>query len=180
MGKILGVSPDGSGLNEMKVDNEGQAQVFAVIEDELEHQSEKNGQSFNWCSGTVNLIAGETILLLKNTSDKQLHVESITVWNGSVASEYTIHLPTTEVTPTGTAVTGTNLNTGSSEVADALAKSDETDNSQGNIVFTPYLAVDSSKTVNTRGLILAKNKSVAIDVVEDTAESSVTIRGFFK
>lgn len=178
--KLEGTAPNGAGQNEQKVNNEGQALVFAVVEDELEHQSEANGLSYNWSSDTIDIDAGDTVLLIKNTSDNHLHIESISIANGSVASEYTVHLPTTEVTVTGTTVTGTNLNTASANVADASSASDETNNTQGNVVFTRFMAVDSNEIINTRGLILGKNKSVAVDVVADTSESAVTIRGFFK
>lgn len=180
MTRISGTDPKGSGVNEQKVNSKGEALAFAVVEDELEAVSEKDGLAFNWSSGSVDVDGTDTVLLLKNTSDKNLHIESISIANGSVASEYTIHLPTTEVTVTGVTVTGTNLNTASSNVADASAASDETNNSQGDIVFTRFLAVDSESKINTRGLILGKNKSVAIDVVADTSESAVTIRGFYE
>lgn len=180
MARLQGTDPKGSGVNEQKVDSEGRALAFAVIEDELERVSEHDGLAFNWSSGSVDVDGTDTVLVVKNTSAKNLHIESISIANGSVASEYTVHLPTTEVTVTGTTVTGTNLNTGSSNVADAQAASDETNNSQGNIVFTRFMAVDSNVAINARGLILGKNKSVGIDVVADTSESAVTIRGFYE
>lgn len=176
--RLQGTDPSGSGINEQKINDNGEALAAAVVESLFERSSE-DGKSYNWSSGIIDIDTTDTVLLLKNTSDIPLHVESITIWNGSVASEYQIHLPTTEVTPTGTAVSGTNLNTGKADVADASAKSDETDNSQGIILFTPMLAVDANLTINTVGLILAKNKSVAIDVVAETSESGVTIRAHY-
>lgn len=176
--RIEGIQPGQAGVNEVKVNNKGELVTKAINESSFESSSEE-GKSFNWSSGIIDIDAGDTVLLLKNTSDIPLHVESITIWNGSVASQYQIHLPSDEVTVTGTTVAGTNLNTGRSEVADASAASDETDNTQGIVIFTPMLAVDKNKTINTVGLILAKNKSVAIDVVEDTAESGVTIRAHY-
>ena len=176
--RLEGLNPLEAGVNEQKVNSNGEALVAAVTETLFESSSEK-GKSFNWSSGIIDIDIGDTVLLVKNTSDIPLHIESITINNGSVASQYQIHLPTTEVTPTGTTVTGTNLNTGRAEVADALAKSDETDNTQGPIIFHPMLGVDDDKTVDTVGLILAKNKSVAIDVVSETSESGVTIRAHY-
>lgn len=171
---------DGKGTGfKAEVNKEQQLVVKAITQSELEHESEQNGAGYNWSSGTIDIDAADTVLLVKNTSDTPLHIECIKISNGALASEYTIHLPTTEVTPTGTAVTGTNLNTGSSKVADADAKSDETNNSQGNIIKTVYLAVDSEHPEETPGLILAKNKSVAVDVVANTAESAVTIIGHY-
>jgi hypothetical protein len=70
---------------------------------------------------------------------------------------------------------GTNLNTASSNVADATAKSKETNNTQGNIIGTVWLAVDRNIRIPLDGVILGKNKSIGVDVVADTSESAVTI-----
>ena len=43
-----------------------------------------------------------------------------------------------------------------------------------------WLAVDRNTTINTGGLILGKNKSVAVDVVEATTEASVTVVGHYE
>lgn len=170
---------DGKGTgNRAQVNSANQLVVKAVAETLFESASE-NGQTYNWSSDLVDIDANDTVLLVKNTSDIALHIESISIANGSVASEYTVHLPTTEVTVTGTTVTGTNLNTASSNVADATAASDETNNTQGNVVFTRFMAVDTNEKITTAGLILGKNKSVAVDVVADTAESAVTIRAHY-
>jgi hypothetical protein len=170
---------DGKGTGRRaEVNSSNQLVVKAVAETFFESASEE-GKAYNWSSDLVDIDANDTVLLVKNTSDIDLHIESISIANGSVASEYTVHIPTTEVTVTGTTVTGTNLNTASSNVADATAASDETNNTQGNVVFTRFMAVDSNEKINTAGLILGKNKSVAVDVVADTSESAVTIRAHY-
>ena len=172
---------DGKGTgNRAEVNKENQLIIKAISESELEYESEVNGLAYSWSSGIVDVAAGnDTVLLVKNLSDKPLHILSISIANGSTASAYTIHLPTTEVTPTGTAIVGTNLNTASSNVADALAKSLETDNTQGTVIGTVWLAVDRSIIIPTEGVILGKNKSVGVDVIADTSESAVTIVGHY-
>lgn len=176
----MAIIEDGKGTgNKVQVTGENQLVVSAVTASEFEHESEENGTAYNWSTDTVNLTGNDTVLLIKNTSDTLLHIECVKIANGSVASEYTVHLPTTEVTVTGVTVTGTNLNTGSSNVAEASAASNETNNTQGNIVETKYLAVDANADISFVGLILAKNKSLAVDVVEDTAESAITITGHY-
>jgi len=152
----------------------------AITETSLEHESEENGSGYNWSSGTVDIDAADTVLLIKNDSDTNLHIECVKIANGSLSSAYLVHLPTTEVTVTGSTVTGTNLNTTSSNVADATAASDETNNSQGNVLATVFLAADSNNSVETPGLILGKNKSVAVDVVNNVVESAVSIIGHFE
>lgn len=173
---------DGKGKGfEAEVTGENQLSVRAVVIPEIEHESEENGQAYNWSSDLVNIDANDTVLLVKNTSDNRLHIDSVSVNNGSTASEFTVHLPTTEVTPTGgTLVTGTNLNTASSNVADAVARSDEENNTQGNVIATRWLSVDSGERIPTPGLILGKNKSVAVDVVETTTEVAATIIGHYE
>ena len=179
MAKLIGSDPTGSGQNEQKVNSKGEALTAAVTETLFERSSEDR-KAFNWSSGIIDVDATDTVLLLKNTSDIPLHVESITIWNGSTASQYQVHLPITEVTtPTGTAVAGTNLNVGNPDVTDAIAKSDESTNTQGTLIFTPMMAIDSDAVINTVGLILPKNKSVGIDVVDETTESGVTIRAHY-
>jgi len=171
---------DGKGRGfKAAVNSEQQLTVAAVTQGELEHESEENGQGYNWSTDLVNIDANDTVLLVKNTSDTPLHVECIKIANGSTASEFTVHLPTTEVTVTGTTVTGTNLNTAKTNVAEASVASDETNNSQGNVIGTVWLAVDASKDIETPGLILGKNKSVAVDVVEATTEVAATIIGHY-
>ena len=162
-----------------EVNEENQLVVASVSQSELEHESEENGAGFNWSSDIVDVAGNGTVLLVKNTSDTELHIECVKISNGSLASEYTVHLPTTEVTVTGTTVTGTNLNTSSSNVADASAASNESNNSQGNVIGTIFAAVDSNHSVEVPGLILGKNKSIAVDVVENTTESAVSIIGHY-
>jgi len=173
---------DGKGTgNRAEVNKENQLVVSAITVSELEHESEENGQGYNWTTDIVDPAAGAaTVLLLKNTSDTPLHIETVLIANGSTVSEYTIHLPTSEVTLTGGAtVTGTNLNTASSNVADASAQSNETNNVQGNVIYDVFLLVDTTIEIDTPGLILGKNKSIGVDVVTDVSESSVTIVGHF-
>jgi len=174
---------DGKGSgSKAEINTENQLVVAAVTQSELEHESEENSEAYNWSTDLVDAAAADaTILLLKNTSDTPLHIESIAIANGALATEYTIHLPTAEVTVAGgTVVTGTNLNTGGvSKVADASAQSNETGNVQGNVIGTVWLAVDRHHQIFTPGLILGKNKSLGVDVVLDAAESAVTFIGHY-
>jgi len=177
--RIDGTDPDGAGTNEVKVNKEGQLLAQSTTQSELEHESEENGAGYNWSSKSISIDAADTILLVKNTSDTPLHIECIKVSNGATTTEAIIHLPTTEVTVTGTTVTGTNLNTGSSNVAEATAASDDTDNAQGNIIRTVFMAADSNHSEETPGLILGKNKSVAIDTVNTENRIAATIIGHY-
>jgi len=185
MARLEGTDPDGSGINEQKVNKDGQATVFAVTQSELEHESEHSGAGYTWASDVINAgSTNDTTLLVKNTSDTHLHIDSVFISCGSVSSEFTIHLPTTEVTVTagsgGAVVTGVNINTTSSNVADASAASNESNNAQGDVIGTVFLAVDRSQLFLTHGLVIGKNKSIAIDSVEDTTEAAITITGHYE
>jgi len=169
------VIQSGKDGNTMTVTKEGRALMNATVQSELEHESVENGAAYNWSTDLVNIASNATVLLVKNTSDTPLHLSSLLINNGSTASEFTLHIPTTEVTVTGATITGTNLNTGSSNVADASAASDETNNSQGNVIGTVWLAIDRHHIFNLDGVILGKNKSIAIDVVETTTEVAATL-----
>ena len=94
----------------------------------------------------------------------------------------TIHLPVTEVTPTGTAVTGVNLNTTSQNVAEATAIRDETDNTQGSVIWSGEVyAASGPFCVDFDGaVILGKNKSIGVDYVTEGAACDVTIIGYYE
>ena len=171
---------DGAGTgNRAKVSNTGLLEVEAVIITEFEAISEENGASFIWSSDAVNIDANDTVLLVKNTSATALHITQIRI-STSTTSEFTIHMPTTAVTVTGTTVTGVLINTTKTGAADASAASNETNNSQGNVIGTAFLLANTTDALDFEGVVLAKNKSIAVDQVADTALAAVSIYGYYK
>ena len=184
MSRIEGTGPLGSGVNEMKVNREGEALTFAVSEQEVEHVSETLGLSFNWSSDIVASVgAAGTVLLLQNTSKTHdLHIEHIGIANGVTDSEVTIHVIKGATTPSGTtAITGFNLNTGSSNVAEAVAVTRDTANAtQGTVIGTEWMAADSNVDVDVRGLILTTDSAVGVDHIAGSSETAITIVGFYK
>ena len=178
----MSIIEDGKGTgNKAQVNKEFQLVVAAVVSSELEHESEENGAGYNWNSKKLDLAIGETILLVKNTSDTPLHIECVKISNGASAAEFTIHLPTTDVTVNGTVVTGTNLNTGSPNVADTSAASNETGNSisTSNELFSQFLPINAERNTETPGLILGKNKSIAVDAITEPGTAAVSIIGHY-
>ena len=162
-----------------EVNKANQLLVRSVTEPEIEDASE-DGQAYTWTSGNIDIDAGDTILLVKNLSDTNLHVSAIVISSGNVDTRYTIHFPTTDVTVAGNTITGVNMNTGSANVADASAASDETGNSQGDIVVDVSLLALTTQTLLTPGVILAKNKSIAVDQVTESTAGSATIIGHYE
>lgn len=170
---------DGAGSgNRAKVSNTGLLEVEAVTVTEFEHVSEKNGDSYIWSSDAVNIDANDTVLLVKNTSAISLHITKIRITT-STNSEFTIHLPTTEVTVTGTSVTGVLINTTKAGAAASNAASDETNNTQGDVIGTAFLLANTTEELDFEGVIIAKNKSIAVDQVADAALAAVSIYGHY-
>ena len=184
MARLEGTGPKGAGINEQKVNSEGEALTFAVAEQEIEHVSEESGLSFNWSSDIVaSVAAAGTILLVQNTSKTHdLHIEHIGIANGVTASEVTIHVITGATTPSGTtSITGFNLNTGSSNVAEAVAVTRDTANAtQGTVIATEWMQADTDLDVDVRGLILTTDAAVGVDHVVGSSETAISIVGFYK
>jgi len=168
---------DGDSGDIARVENKHLA-TTAIIVSEFEHASEEDGDGFIWASDAVNEAANGTVLLVKNTDSGQLHITSVRV-STDTATEVTVHLPTVEVTPTGGAVTGVKANTGKIGDAEATAKTSESDNTQGNVIGTVFLAANASHEFNFEGVVLAKNKSIGVDLVANVTLASCEILGHY-
>ena len=163
------------------VSGDQQLLTKALIESGLRFVSEATKESYAWASGTYDPDAGDTILAIKNTSNtKKLHITKVWV-SCDTESRVVIHIPTSQVTMAGTAITGTNLNTTSANVADADARQDETGNTQGDIVWSGETqAANDSFLVDFEGaLILDRNKTVGVDFVAASTAGDVTMFGYF-
>jgi hypothetical protein len=171
---------DGKGTGiKVGVNKAHQLNVHAITNPFLQYESEANGNAYTWCSGIVSgSTAGDTILLLKNTSVGLLHIDRIDI-SCLTAEIFTVHIPSTVVTVTGTTVSGVNLNSSSGNIAEASAASDETDNTQGSVLSVVQLAANSPHTIDVRGLFLDKNKSLAVDVTTGGINVSCTIYGHY-
>lgn len=172
---------DGKGRGfKSEVDAKQRHQVKAITLPEF-HDASDDGNSYSWTSGTYNYTGVDTILLVKNTSDTlDLHIEGIwlSVDTDTIAA---IHLVTADVTLSGTTITGTNLNTGSANVAPAEAARDEVNNTQGSLIWDAEIyAVNGPVYIPLEGAVrLTKNKSIGVDYVTTGGACGVTILGFF-
>lgn len=169
-GRKVGVSPTGGRLN---VSSRSDQRIYYISRDD--------GQSYVWAPPTYNGAAADTVLLVKNNGVIPLYIHEI--WLSSdVDTRWVIHLPTTNVTVAGAAtIVGVNLNTGSNNVADAVAEQAETGNSQGNIIWSGETQAAANPLLVEFGdaLSLHKNKSIGIDIVGEPAIVDVSITGFF-
>ena len=174
---------DGAGKNgSAQVNTDQRLNVEAVTETEFEFVSKDKGLAFTWASGTYDAAAGDTILLVKNTSStKNLHIDGIYL-STDTETRVVVHVPTTEVTVTGTTVTGVNLNIGSANVAEASAARDETNNTQGDILWSGEIqAAGEPYYIDFAGaLIINTNSSLGVDYVADVAACDVTITGHYQ
>ena len=170
----------GSGIR-ASVSHNNRLNTDAVTETEISFESEKNGMAFAWTSVTYDYAAGDTILLVKNTSStNHLIIQNInmTTDTATIAHIHIVRCPT----PTGTALTGVNLNSASANVAEATAKADETSNTLATtgIIRTSALEADKDNHILLEGsVILSTNDCIAIDYVTDGAAATVTITGYY-
>ena len=140
------------------------------------------GDSYSWANVTYDYAAADTILLVQNTSTTQtMHIDFFYI-QGSTATEIVIHCPTIAFVPTGTAVTGTNMNRTSGKTASSIAKANETQNTQGAVIFRGAIAAaPSDPYVIAMGgaLILGYGQSVGVDFVTDGTAARITMIGHF-
>jgi len=175
------VDRDGSTWRGGEINAEGQKVVKSIEESEYEHASNL-GQAWMWCSAPATFAAADTVLAVRNDSKTlPLHITAIKIHNGDTASRFDVHIITSDYTSAGTTVTPTNPNTDSnaSATADATSHADETGNTQGSVIEYPYLAVDSEEIIDARGVDLAQNSAIAVDMVAGGTEVSVTIYGHY-
>jgi len=165
-----------------QVDSEGHFVVDALTLTDMAHTSEEHGLAFAWASQTYDPDAGDTILLVKNTSStRKLFIKGITL-SCDTDTRVIIHLPTTEVTPTGTTIVGVNLNTNSNNVAETTAIRDETNNTQGDVIWSGeiHAAQNPVQPELFGSIILGQNKSIGVDFVSASTAGDVTIVGYLE
>jgi len=170
---------DATGSNAWQgVDCENRAKVYATTESEISHESETNKRAYSWTT-SYNYDAGDTILLLKNTSSTlNLIIDKIMI-SSDTATKFIIHFPT-GTTLAGTTITGVNSNRSSNNTPDASCYSDETGNTQGDIFGQGYVGAGGNALLPIDGaIILGVNNEIAIDFVTAGTLGMVTIRGYY-
>lgn len=172
---------DGTGKGFLaQVDSENNLATRAVNVPEIEYASDK-GDSYSITSTTYDYAAADTILLIKNTSTTQhFNVNKIYI-SGDTATQVIVHIPTSEVTPAGTAITPRNLNAASAKTAAMTAMRDETANSQGNIMASLRIVANTMAVLDFGGALeIPTNESLGVDFVTDGAACDVCILGHYE
>jgi len=172
---------DGAGTGNMaKVSSENKLMCYSVTEPDFLHKNEDEEQAYVWDFPGYDYDAADTIMFLRNDSDKALHIHHIYIYSDT-ASKVQLHTPASP-TAAGTAVTGTNLNIASGNVAEATAKQDETGNTQGTILHSEYIAANGTLTMLKEDgyeIILGKNDCIAVDLVTAGTMAYGHITGYF-
>ena len=171
---------DGRGSGKKaEVNDENELVTRSIVEQEIEHASSL-GKAFTWDSTERDIDAGDTMLFVQNLSDTPLILDA-SIFNGSnVVCTWTVHIGSESTTPTGTLITGINSNRKfRSESADAIAYSDETAVSNGDIVGRVKTPIDNTVPLDLTGIILGRNHYVQFTQVTESTSGSVTLRAHF-
>jgi hypothetical protein len=158
---------------------DGELEVRAITETELEHASAR-GDAYAWRSNNGDIDAGDTLLFIKNTSNNFLVFSYAIFTPSDVVCTYDIGIGNATTTPTGNAITATNLN-GTVQVAESyLAYDDETAVADA----TPMVSYTTNTTDTLRieldGFIVGKNQYLQINQETESTSGRVTVFGHFE
>ena len=145
--------------------------------------SVKDGTAYLAVGLSADIDAGDTMLLVKNTGNRDFRVDHIAISGGNAASLYDIHFHDTAATaPAGTAVTAVpmNKNAATNLADDLTCKADETGySSQGTILAEAVVGVTTRVVVDMQGFTLGYNQAIAIDQVTESTAGGCTLVGYF-
>tara|TARA_R110000751_G_scaffold107792_1_gene204294 strand:- start:215 stop:769 length:555 start_codon:yes stop_codon:yes gene_type:complete len=175
---VKGISGNGT-ETQIKATQDGELEVRAIVETELEHAS-ANGRAYAWRSANTDIDAGDTRLFIKNTSDKFLVLSYGTFDPSNVVCSYDIGIGNATTTATGTSITATNLN-GTVAVAESyIAFDDETAVADAAPIVSYTVGTTASMRCELDGFILGKNQYLQINQETESTSGRVTIFGHFE
>ena len=170
-------------------DGKGSGSLVGVFNNKLETTARTNpriayisrddGNSFSW-SHSYDHDAGDTILLVSNSSTTlKLYIHTISV-GADTATEFTVHSPAYP-TLAGTAITAVNLNRTIGKSASAQAYGDETGNTQANVLFRGFVGGNATIILPPNGtIILGYHQCIAVDLVTAGTKGAVTLTGYYE
>jgi len=173
---------DGKGSGRrVAIDSNNRIETAAIVESQISEESGSGGRAYAWVSVTYSYAANDTVLLVKNLSSvDDLVIERINLTTDTTTICH-VHLVECPI-PTGTDVTGVNLNRSSANVANANAKSNETTNvrSISGIIDTISLEANRDHRLGFSGsVILGTNDCIAVDFVTAGTAGTVTLTGYY-
>lgn len=166
------------GFNPGTVNNE--QIVRSVSQEQIQHESEL-GTSFTWVSANADINAGDTILIVRNTSDSFLVMTELIAHPGNILCDYSINLGNATTAFTGgSAVTQVNLNrTTSNKTFDHDAHTDEESVADGTDSGHLWVSTVESNSLSLAGIILGKNDFIQINQETESTLGRVVLKGFF-
>lgn len=175
---VKGIAQNGT-ETQIKATQDGELEVRAITETELEHAS-AFGRAYAWRSSNSDIDAGDTRLFVKNTSDKYLILSYAIFEPSNVVCSYDIGIGNDTTTPTGTVVTGTNIN-GTVTVAESyLAYDDETAVADATPIVSYTVNTTESLRAELDGFILGKNQYIQINQETESTSGRVTLFGHYE
>ena len=171
---------DGKGNGrKAQVNLENELVTRSIVESEIEHAS-ASGNAYVWDSTEKDIDAGDTMLFVQNTSETPLILDVATINGSNVICTWTMHTGADITTPSGTTVSGVNMNPKFRSVpADAIGYADETAVADGDIVCRVKTAISTTQNVNLGGFILERNHYVQFTQVTESTSGSVILRAHY-
>ncbi len=170
----------GRGYN-TEVNSENELVTRAITEAEIEHASSL-GNAYSWDSTELDIDTGDTMLFVKNTGEVPLILDKVIITASNVSCTWTILVGTATTTPSGTTITGVNLNTQfSTKIADVTSLSDETAVADGSIISRLLTVATPGFIVHDlTGVIIAKNGYVQVNQITESTSGSAILYGHFE
>ena len=171
---------DGKGSGKKaQVNDENELVTRSITESEIEHAS-ASGKAYIWDSTEKDIDAGDTMLFVQNTSETPLILDVATINGSNVICTWTMHTGADITTPSGTTVSGVNMNPKFRSVpADAIGYADETAVADGDIVCRVKTAISTTQNVDLGGFILERNHYVQFTQVTESTSGSVILRAHY-
>jgi len=170
---------DGTGKGFLaQVTSENKLRCYATDESEISFESETNERGYTWTTA-YNYTGNDTILWLRNDSTTLSLIIDLMLIASDTATRVIVHAPD-NVTPSGTVVTGVNLNRSSNQIAEATAYSNEINNVQANIIANALIPANVTAQLPVNGAVILKYLDcIAIDFVTTGSLGMATIRGYY-
>ncbi len=172
---------DGRGRGfKAEVNPENELVVRAIVEPEIEHASGE-GEAYAWHAPIRDLVAGETMLFVKNLGTTPLILDRVVFAGSNVICQWDIGIGSATTTPAGDAVVGVNMNgTFSTKVAETAAFTDETAVADATVMFHVWTPITSLVDFSLDGIILGQNHYVQINQETESTAGSLTLVGHFE
>lgn len=172
---------DGKGRGfKVEINSAQEMVVRAIQEAEIEHASDEGG-AYTWHAPIRDLVAGETMLFVKNLASIPLHLNRLVFAGSNVICQWNIGIGSATTTPAGSAVVGVNMNQiFSTKLADATAFTDETAVADATVMFHVWTPITNTVDFNLTGIILGQNHYIQINQITESSTGSLTLVGHYE